>query len=399
MKKVFLLVILLLASAFAVSSVENLECQPQKNTDFIQGQTDISCSISPLPPYAPDRVYNINVLFTPPSGITLNEEKTKLVPYLGKNFTVGTSWNVEIEENKEYALDDAFRVEWDDSVSLELEGIEKEEIQTKNNRIELNFTVKTDDSSFCQKMWNQGAPRDWESGEFVTWANFWLKKENCNSFVDIKVNGKELAGAYADENGNVPVYIQLNLSEGTNRLEIIATDPSGNTKKEDIMVRYTPDLIGEYGVYIIAVGIVIFILVIAVIAYWLSRITTASTLKTAFKKKAETEHKNRLEEIKSRKKWLYKSLETLKTKSVNVGLTQEEESKKRAYETELVRINDELYDHPEYLDQLKKRAVKALEDAKNGLPSKDIRKQLDVEGYSEKDVNLIKEHFKKLKEN
>ena len=114
-------------------------------------------------------------------------------------------------------------------------------------------------------------------------------------------------------------------------------------------------------------------------------------------KEREKEGKaQKVSELEARKVELRKKLLNLREKAV-AGLTAKQIAQRKAYTEELHEIEDKLLKEDDYLDELNVRVDKALEQAKKGIPSKEIMKQLVEEGYTKKEIEIIKRAFQRRK--
>lgn len=399
--------VLLLLLAPAIASNEKIECIPENNPVHLdEGLNTVSCYVLPPKNLGTNRVFDIEVTFNPPQGMYLaeNETRTKIIGYLDKNSNaVEEVWSVNVTKNGIYDLSKSFEVTWDDSVSLEVFE-PKKFINTSKGSISLRFVGKTDSASFCERMILQ-RPYD------KKWKDFWSDIDNCLTkiYVEgplVKIDGKlrptVRAVSSADPFGtfNFTVNVSLLLPKN-NTFTLTVIDPSGNTKSEEFTVYYNappPTLLDDPNVRLaIGIGAILFVIVVGLIAYWLSKKRAEAEVEKTLKMKEEEERKKHLEELKNRKIYLKEKLKELNTKKVNVGLTADEISQERAYENELVRIIDELLSNEDYLEELKERARKILEEVRSGRPSGEIRKELVREGYTEDEMNLIKKYFEEIK--
>ena len=109
------------------------------------------------------------------------------------------------------------------------------------------------------------------------------------------------------------------------------------------------------------------------------------------------EERKRLNWLKQRRLELRRKLSEITKKETHLGLTQKEQLQKRAYDEELVKIEDELLENKEFLRELEQRADLALLEAKKGAPSAEIKKGLIKEGYTEKEIQIIRKFFDQKK--
>lgn len=151
------------------------------------------------------------------------------------------------------------------------------------------------------------------------------------------------------------------------------------------------ELIGILAVFLF----IVLLLLIAFVIY------SKRSAKTATRRTLEEEKKQRstkrYSKLKQDQKELGKKLEDIKQKEATLGLNTHEKAQKESYEEELVGIEEELLSNEKFISELDVRAEKALQEARKGVPSKEIRRRLFEEGYTPREVNKIKELFKKKK--
>jgi hypothetical protein len=325
------------------------------------------------------------------------EDQTKSVPTLPKDRKGEIGWQVRVSKQGNYDLSQAFQTSFDDNVKLEL-GAELDFLNgTRTEQVFVEPVVYTDGSALCDIML--------EKAETEAEKEFWQATTTCQTLVKI-IAPDTFAQGYADRNGTFSLPYPNNtfqLKPGKNLIKITVKDPSGNTKEALVEVtRRTPDELTipdllEEDPEVVFVCVVIFIIIVGAGTIIYVKTKTKKQLKETFQKKEKQEQQSRYQYLKERKKILKETIARLEKKAVNIGLTKEEETDKRTYENELVRIEDELLNNDEFLRELARRSSKAYQDAKNGTPSSKIRKDLIREGYSERDIKLIHKLFKKLK--
>lgn len=112
------------------------------------------------------------------------------------------------------------------------------------------------------------------------------------------------------------------------------------------------------------------------------------------RKKEEVRKKNKL---KARRKYIVKELDELEKKQATMGLTKKEIIRKKAYEEELLRIEEDLLKNEAFLDELDEKAEEILLKARLGVPSRSIRRELQREGYTKKEIGVIRKLFEMKK--
>ncbi|MCD6414569.1 MAG: hypothetical protein J7L23_02985 [Candidatus Diapherotrites archaeon] len=399
--KAFCVIVLIALLPTVSARSQPIRCIPDQDyVNLTVGPHIISCSVKLPEDWKKEWVYDIEVTFKGVPGLKLNDTRTKIIGYLGKTTPpIELDWFVNVTQNKTYYLKDAFETTWDNKVSLELFKPSNSSMNTSKRAINLILSGRTDDRSFCDKMVEESTSQDE--------ANFWSNYRNCNVWIHLEGPLIDYEGSkkptinytsLANDSGYFDINVTTILVSGRNDFTLTVTDPSGNTKSKVFTVYYTPSpLEGTSGLIVIAIGVMLFIIIIAVIAYLYSKKRAAGEVEKTMREKELEKEREHLEELKQRKIELKTGLSKLSTKKINVGLTAEEESRMRAYENELVRLEDELLGNAKYLEELRERAKTAVEQAKSGVSSSEIRKQLSKEGYTESEMDLIKKYFNELK--
>jgi hypothetical protein len=131
--------------------------------------------------------------------------------------------------------------------------------------------------------------------------------------------------------------------------------------------------------------------------FYFSTPKASHRVKMIADKTVKQRQEQRLSMLKTKRKTLNAWLKKLKIKEP-YGLTAEEEKKKKFYEQEYARVEEELLNNELFMDQLITRAEHAFGQAKSGVPSKQIKKQLFKEGYTKKEVRIIERLFNKKKQ-
>lgn len=181
-----------------------------------------------------------------------------------------------------------------------------------------------------------------------------------------------------------------------------ALESSVTTVTFDVMQKQEPEEPEEgYSlISLILVGLVVFGGLFLIIKYS-RRSAVEAAIETGEEILAEKEQETksmRIQKLKKRKKKLSKEVVKLREKGEMIGLSPQEAIKKESYQEELVRIEDELLENPDFLQELDARADKALTQARVGVPSKQIIQDLVKEGYTEREIETIKKFFENKKQ-
>ncbi|MCD6414309.1 MAG: hypothetical protein J7L23_01630, partial [Candidatus Diapherotrites archaeon] len=144
----------------------------------------------------------------------------------------------------------------------------------------------------------------------------------------------------------------------------------------------------------IIVGILVLMVIFLVHTHFYAKKAGEETAKKLLKQKEAEDRKKLISDLKARKKELNKKLSELAKKEV-AGLTAGEISARKAYQQELVQIQESLLNTDDYLKELDARSDKAIQEARAGIPSKTIMKELKEEGYTKKEIEVIKRLFQK----
>lgn len=102
--------------------------------------------------------------------------------------------------------------------------------------------------------------------------------------------------------------------------------------------------------------------------------------------------------LAKRRKYVKERLAQLEEKQFSKGLAPEEETQKRIHEKELEIVEEELLKNEAFHWMLRKNVEWAIEQAKNGMPSEEIRKKFAADGFSEREINIIRKVFKARRE-
>lgn len=316
-----------------------------------------------------------------PSCVSLKDNKTKFIDFLEQNKEEKIWWTINSSDscNLNLTKDNFKVVSWDNSVSLQ--GLMVNNLPVKNNSFlktetpEVMIEGFTDSATFCKEMQKE------TKNKSTFW--FWTKKEHCNT----KVRINDQPWFYADDEGYF-VSNKLKLEEGNNTFTVTVKDPGLNTNSVTFTIEYAPPLsevvkkkIVDNIHYIIGALIVIF-----VIGWLISK--SLARRREALKRKRE------FEDMKKRRIELRRKLNELIKKAPLVGLTQEEAIMKKNYEQELLALQEELLERPEFQRELEHIAEKTVQWAKEGVTSKEIKQRLVDMGYTQKEISIIQKKFK-----
>lgn len=338
-------------------------------------------------------VYNVVLNFSKvPEGIKLKENNTKVIPYIPSKGIKKIIWKAVVEKNKTYNLTNAFEVVfWDNSVSLTASLVKDN--TTTNETIataepEIVVYGKTDGEEFCEYM--KKLPGEENNP-------LWDREDVCR--VKIIINNEK--PFYANSSGFFLGKVKLT-KPGINEINVTAVDVGGNTNTVILKVNYTGvqtqlELVDVGLVVLAVVGLILIFAVVGGLMFFFIKKPKKKKTKPSevekkpskivkkFKKEPKT-----LNELKERKIKLKKRLDKLSKKKT---LTDNEKLEKNRLEKELNEIVDKLLTNDEYLFELEERAFKALVDAHEGKPSKQIKKELIKEGYTEREISKIREFF------
>jgi hypothetical protein len=175
------------------------------------------------------------------------------------------------------------------------------------------------------------------------------------------------------------------------------SSPSGGQQSLPKVV-VVPTPMGDFQIPLeyVAVIILSMLAIVAGFAIYSSssaRKIAARVSKGVIKEKEVKEREERFLWLKDRKGKLKTKIGELEKKETRIGLNTKESATKKAYEEELVKIEDELFENDVFLAELDGRAWKALEEARKGVPSKNIIEELTDEGYTTKEIEVIKRLF------
>ncbi|MCD6414314.1 MAG: hypothetical protein J7L23_01655 [Candidatus Diapherotrites archaeon] len=325
-----------------------------------------------LSPDASVPAYLVSINFSnPPKGVLLQDTYLKKAAvFLSPGDSSKLSWKVMAPATYNVNPSD-FEVQWDDEVKLELDSIPR-----RTTNIELNISGKTD-PDVCEK-YNITS----------------IKGENDKCRTKIVVNKEE--PIYADVDGRFSKTVFL--EPGENLVTVTAVDPGGNRVFENFKVEYTPPLsalIIKNLFPIIALLVLAIVLTVVVVFHNINRSKTE--IKKELEKKEIEKAKERLKMLKERRKYITKRLSKLATKESAIGLSADEEAQKKAYKEELVGIQEELLSNEDFLEELAKKTNEVVELARRGVPSKEIRQKLISEGYTKKEIGIIRKLFDEKK--
>ncbi|MCD6414317.1 MAG: hypothetical protein J7L23_01670 [Candidatus Diapherotrites archaeon] len=370
MRKCLILVVMLIISQSALGiSATKIEGFELEGIFVTKNETTIMISNDVAP------VYGLSVeVIDLPKCANLTGSQVKNIKFLGKT-KVSLSWNISSNGSCNLTKDNFKIVSWDDSVLLQ--GLHVNGQLVKNNSFlkvntpEIHIGGYTDSANFCKQMQNKNN------------ASFWRDINHCNT--KARINNQ--LWFYADDEGYFASN-KIRLKEGNNTFTVEVMDPGQNTNSTSFVVEYKPtpgDWIKiratENWYYILGLLVVLFILGKAISAI-------RAKHKRAVGKKKE------FEDMKKRRAELRKKLSELVKKEPLVGLTHEETVMKKNYEQELLALQEELLERPEFQRELSRVAGKAVKWARSGVASKEIRQRLVEMGYTQKEIAIIQRVFK-----
>lgn len=379
---VALLFLLSLATAVTTTAVEKGDFTIQVR----RAVQDVGVSVRSITPEIflsnGKHVFDAKVQFTPPEGISTNENLTKSVYFIDDR-PVAVPWKATAEVEKEYDFTDSFEVvSWDDSVELEMTAIPS----TIGNRT-FKITGKTDDVSFCR---------------FHQFRGKYSLDENCKTKVSI--NNEE--AFFANDEGFFSKEVEF--EEGDNFFSITVTDPGDNTNSQEVKIVYDPSLFTKFqdNMAFVVIGIVSVVMIIILIVLLIMRRsrkveqkveTVKMDIETDLEKKEiekeEQSKKQRLQFLKDRRKQIRAELIELTKRKAVGGATPEDITRMKAYDQELISMQDELLKSPEFQQELKRVADEVYEARMKGVSSQDIMQALKAD-YSDKEIEIVKRSFK-----
>lgn len=149
----------------------------------------------------------------------------------------------------------------------------------------------------------------------------------------------------------------------------------------------------KQGVVPVMFSLFLFAVVIGAILLLYLPYKSRETAFSLLSRKEKKEEEAKVKRFEERRELLKNKINDLRKKE-HVGLSKRDLTRKKAYEEELYQIEDELLSEDKYLDELDARADKTVLQAKEGMPSKEILQQLKEEGYSKKEIEIIRRLFK-----
>jgi hypothetical protein len=143
----------------------------------------------------------------------------------------------------------------------------------------------------------------------------------------------------------------------------------------------------------ITIGSITLAIITAILILFYAPIKTEELVKQEVREKEIEKRYSTISSLKDKRKNVRKEIAKLKKKEY-AGLTKEEQTKKKAYEEQLKNIEDDLLRSEDFLGEIDERVNLAIEQARKGTPSKEILEQLKKEGYSKKEIAIMKKLFK-----
>jgi len=237
----------------------------------------------------------------------------------------------------------------------------------------------------------------------------------------VEVNGDPVeTGTHTFSFGIVPMgipkkekeehFIRIKCGDGINETEseelqnitLIYSPETGYTAKgrsnQVTEVVLPPWLLGDIPTdvrqnldFIIVIILACFFIVLFSVFYYTKRKT--KQLEEKIKKGKEKES---FEDMEETKKDLLVRIQELKRIEIK-GLSSGEYEQKKAFEHELLLLGEKLLKNKHYVKKLSERTNFVLQQSKDGISSKEIIRQLIKDGYSPKEIKIIKKAFKKRK--
>jgi hypothetical protein len=328
-------------------------------------------------------IYNVTVNFTRiPEILTLKEIPLKRKAFIGSLGPEQFAWKIQSSEKNIENYDFSnpltfFDLEWDKNVALRDVKVNGKPIYpsqtTESESRNIEIIGRTDSNDFCEEAFNIW-PDYKEKGRLK-------QDENCKPRITLNEVDKGLA----NDDGTFRLK-NIELENGKNFFTLTVNDPGENTESINFTVSYNPPLLTSIQEALTENILLLALTILGVIVFL--AIASLGLLARARRKKAGA-----FEEMKKRRIELRKQLLELAKKEANVGLSKEEQTRKKTYEQERVKLEEKLLKNDKFLKELEERAEKAVQEARQGTPSKQIRRKLFEEGYSEKEIELIKKFF------
>ncbi|MCD4739563.1 hypothetical protein K8R43_00065 [archaeon] len=276
--------------------------------------------------------------------------------------------------------------------------IEEESGELRSEAIKLNFTVSDAEQDTFRCYYQIDGKGEW-----------------------VEVNGDPVeTGTHTFSFGIVPMgipkkekeehFIRIKCGDGINETEseelqnitLIYSPETGYTAKgrsnQVTEVVLPPWLLGDIPTdvrqnldFIIVIILACFFIVLFSVFYYTKRKT--KQLEEKIKKGKEKES---FEDMEETKKDLLVRIQELKRIEIK-GLSSGEYEQKKAFEHELLLLGEKLLKNKHYVKKLSERTNFVLQQSKDGISSKEIIRQLIKDGYSPKEIKIIKKAFKKRK--
>lgn len=341
-------------------------------------------------------IYDLRVNFTAPAGIELEETKQKKLPYMISEGKV--RWRIKTNltesELEKIVKTTNFKIGWDNDIPLRINRVNNEQAEEyiKISEKEVKIEGVTETQGFYATELTELKNRypDKEEDYLRTVSDYFDEKKATR--VKIVIGDKE-EEVYAAPDGSFEAELTLSKDQMRKNLTAIitATDPGGNQNKKELTLYYDAPLdtiVFEY-IWVLA-GIVVFIILLIIIAI--------AAYIIYGKRRQQVAKKKSYEETLERRRELQEKLEELEKKKFTHGqLGESDKKKKKTYEKELEHIQEDLLKNKRHLKRIYKRTHKVIEQSKEGIPSSIIKKQLEDEGYTQKEIEVIKRLFKKKK--
>lgn len=396
MKKIFLLLLLFSLAAAESGVSSEMVTVIDVEAETANGKEYITCEVNNE---SPRSIYNVVITLDKTKLgelVEIIDENPKRVVRIATSSvkTLDVRWristNLTHEEINDIIGPNDIRVIWDNTTEINSivvdtkELTEGDEIKTETGTIKIR--VNTEANSFYEGLTDAEKV---ESG---------LKNGMTKVTVErVDSNGNEIEQlneiTRASPEGIYEEDIQLTEKDfGKHYIRVTVEDlegKTGNKASETFVVDYQQTFLNTMDRY----SWIFVLLIIALIAL---AVPLSGVILMHRRGKKKEEKEKSYEKMVQKKKELKKDIERLKAKEF-AGLTDSEQKRREVHELQLAEIEEHLLNDERHLKNLRERARRAVEQAKKGVPSKDIRSQLIKEEYSEKEIEKIKEFFAQIK--
>lgn len=157
------------------------------------------------------------------------------------------------------------------------------------------------------------------------------------------------------------------------------------------LINTLPESIKENPSLIVYVIILIAFISAILLLFYIPQKGHQEVIKTLSEKEKQISAEE-VKDLQKRKKEIKRKLTGVSRREV-AGLSSQELSRKKAYSEELQEIEEQLLTKDNYLINLNKRVEKAIDEASHGVSSAVILQELKEEGYTKKELEIIKKAF------